>query len=64
MVIKNAKKMNVFPFVMTLHKYVSHAYNIAHKNKITRSSMFEYLLLKVEINYTQYFAKNPIGIIR
>ena len=35
-----------------------------YKNKITKSSILEYLLLKVKINYTQYFAKNPIGIIR
>ena len=28
---------------------------INKKNKITRSSIFEYLLLKVKINYTQYF---------
>ena len=34
------------------------------KNKITGSSIIEYLLLKVKINYAQYFAKNPIGIIR
>ena len=35
-----------------------------YKNKITKKSIFEHLLLKVRINYTQYFAKNPIGIIR
>ena len=35
----------------------------SYKNKITRSSIIEYLLLKVKINYTQYFANNPIGII-
>ena len=29
-----------------------------------RSSIFEYSLLKVKINYTQYFAKNPVGIIK
>ena len=34
------------------------------ENEITRSSMFEYLLLKVKINYAQYFAKNPTGIMR
>ena len=37
---------------------------ILYKNKITRSSIIEYLLLKVKINYTQYFGKNQIGIIR
>ena len=35
-----------------------------YKNKITKKSIFEHLLLKVRINYTQYFAKNPISIIR
>ena len=34
------------------------------KNKITRSSIFEYLLLKGRITCTQYFAKNPVGTIR
>ena len=41
--------------------------NVAIKfiqNKITRSSIIKHLLLKVKISYTQYFAKNPIGIIR
>ena len=35
-----------------------------YKNKITGSAIFEYLLLNVKISYTQYFAKNTIGIIR
>ena len=34
------------------------------ENEITRSSIFEYLLLKVKINYAKYFAKNSIGIMR
>ena len=45
-------------------KYISLLQLLLYKNKITRSSIIEYLLLKVKINYTQYFAKNPIGIIR
>ena len=42
------------------------AFNIhgkIYKNKVTGSSIFEYLLLKIKINDTKYFAKKSIGII-
>ena len=45
------------------HSYYKKLLLLLFKNKITRSSITEYLLLKVKIYYTQYFAKNPIGII-